>query len=109
MNKAYTYELNLLGGVLRMALKLSLPLSMSAYLERIALYAEHVKSKGEIKNGEKSNDDKKIITAQSLKQCGNIPNADKYKKMMPSFGSSSHAVAIICYQNRSKKTYLCRL
>ena len=45
MNKAYTYELNLLGGVLSMALKLSLPLSMSAYLQRIALYDEHVKSK----------------------------------------------------------------
>ena len=45
VNKAYTYELNLLGGVLRMALKLSLPLNMSTYLERIALYVEHVKSK----------------------------------------------------------------
>ena len=43
MNKAYTYELNLLDGVLSMALKLSLRLSMSAYLERIALYVEHVK------------------------------------------------------------------
>ena len=40
MNKAYTYELNLLGDVLSMALKLSLPRSMSAYLERIALYVE---------------------------------------------------------------------
>ena len=45
MNKAYTYELNLLGGVLSMALKLSLRLSMSAYLEQIARYAKHVKSK----------------------------------------------------------------
>ena len=45
VNKAYTYELNLLGGVLSMTLKLSLPLILSAYLEWIALYAEHVKSK----------------------------------------------------------------
>ena len=43
--KSIQYELNLLGGVFGMALKLSLPLSMSTYLERIALYAEHVKSK----------------------------------------------------------------
>ena len=45
VNKAYINELNLLGGVLSMALKLSLPLSISTYFERIALYAKHVKSK----------------------------------------------------------------
>ena len=45
VNKAYTYEPNLLGGVLSMVLKLSLPLNMSSYFERIALYAKHVKSK----------------------------------------------------------------
>ena len=33
VNKAYTYELNLLGGVLSMTLKFSLALSMSTYLE----------------------------------------------------------------------------
>ena len=43
-NKAYRYELYLLGGVLSMPLKLSLHLSMLTYLERIALYVEHVKS-----------------------------------------------------------------
>ena len=37
LNNAYTYELC-------MTLKLSLPVSMSTYLERIALYAAHVKS-----------------------------------------------------------------
>ena len=45
VNKAYTYELNLPDGVLSMAVKLSLPLSMSTYLERIALHAEHMKIK----------------------------------------------------------------
>ena len=33
VNKTYTYEVNLLGGVLSMTLKLSLPHSMSTYLE----------------------------------------------------------------------------
>ena len=40
-----TYDLNVAGGVLSMALKLSLPLNMSSYIERIALYVDHVKSK----------------------------------------------------------------
>ena len=44
VNKAYTHEIYLLGGVLSVALKLSLPLNMSLHLERIALYVEHVKS-----------------------------------------------------------------
>ena len=43
-NKAYTYELNLLGGVLSMTLKYD-PLRMSAYLEQIVLYVKHVMSK----------------------------------------------------------------
>ena len=47
MNKAYTYELNLLACVLSMALKLSHPLTMSIYFERIALYAEQKSSKGD--------------------------------------------------------------